>query len=456
MRRLPLLRRSLTAACSLFALSLLTAGLSANWPQWRGPDHNGTSASAKNLPTTWSTTENVLWRVSLPSWSAATPIIWEDVVFVTSAQEGFNDPVQFGGLAGQGGGRGGARTPPAAQDKLYLHAVSRKDGSVLWSRETGAGNHIERKQNMASPSPVTDGKHVWVMTGTGTLTCFDFQGNQIWQRNFQQDYGPFGLNWGYASSPKLHEGRLYVQVLHGMKTDDPSYIDSIDAATGKTIWHVERPTDAPHESPDSYATPILVPVDGKLQVIVSGADYVTGHDLQTGKELWRLGGFNPMQDRAYRTIASSIAIGDTVFTTSREGRPFVGFKPGGSGDITGKSELWTNNLGADVPTPTTDGEIIYVVNDRGIAVALDPKTGEQIWERQRLEPGTYSSSPLLADGKIYATSEDGATVVMKAGPEFEILAVNKLNEYTLASPVAVDNQIFIRTMDYLYCIQKQD
>ena len=145
-----------------------------------------------------------------------------------------------------------------------------------------------------------------------------------------------------------------------------------------------------------------------------------------------------------------------MFTTSREGKPFVGFTAGGSGDLTGKSELWTNNLGTDVPTPTTDGEIIYVVNDRGIAVALDPMTGDLVWERSRLEPGTYSSSPLLADGRIYATNEDGATVVMKAGREFEILAVNKLDEYTLASPVAVGDQIFIRTMEHLYCIAKRD
>lgn len=452
MRSLPL-RRTFAVLSCLAAFAGLAA---ANWPQWRGPHHNGASTSAKGLPTTWSAAENVVWKVQLPSWSAATPIIWDDIVFVTSAQEGFSEPVQLGGARG-GSGRGGARPAPSTQSKLFLHAVNRKDGSVLWSRETGDGNRIMRKQNMASPSPVTDGKNVWVMTGVGTLTSFDFEGNQIWQRDFTKDYGSFGLNWGYASSPKLHEGKLYVQVLHGMTTDDPSYVESLDAATGKTIWHVERPTDAIAESPDSYSTPLLVPIDGKLQVVVSGADYVTGHHIETGEELWRLGGFNPMNDRSYRTIASSIAIGDKVFTTSREGRPFVGFNPsGGSGDITGKSEMWTNNLGADVPTPTTDGEIIYVINDRGIAVALDHATGDLIWDRQRLEPGTYSSSPLLADGKIYAVNEDGATVVMKAGREFEILAVNKLDEYTLASPVAVDNQIFIRTMDHLYCIQQQD
>jgi outer membrane protein assembly factor BamB len=437
----------------VLAVSAYSAEPSANWPQWRGPDHNGSSSTATELPVTWSATKNVVWKVALPSWSAATPIIWEETVFITSAQEGFNDPVQYQPGVRR---RRNARPENAPPTKLYLHAVSRQDGSVMWSRETGDGNHIMRKQNMASPSPVTDGEHVWVMTGVGILTSFDFDGNQVWQRNFVKDYGAFGLNWGYASSPKLHDGRLYVQVIHGMKTDDPSYLMSIDAATGKNIWRVERPSDAIHESPDSYSTPILVPVDGKLQIVVSGADYVTGHNFDTGEELWRLGGFNPLNHRNYRTIASSIAIGDKVFTTSREGKPFVGFKAGGSGDLTGKSELWTNNFGTDVPTPTTDGEIIYVVNDRGIAVALDPRTGDLVWERSRLEPGTYSSSPLLADGRIYATSEDGATVVLKAGREFEILAVNKLDEYTLASPVAVGDQIFIRTMEHLYCIAKRN
>ncbi len=449
----------------VFSLSLgLLLGADAdNWPQWRGTDQVGRSTTATGLPVTWSETENVAWRVELPSWSAATPIIWDDYVFVTSAEEGFNELAQMASRGGPAGAsaaggrrrRGTSRPESNEHKKLFVLALDRTDGSVRWKRPTGGDNQIYRKHNMASPSPVTDGKHVWVMTGVGVLTAFDFDGQQIWQRDLEDEYGEFGVNWGYASSPKLHQDRLYIQVLHGMITDEPSYVMAIDKNTGKNIWKVDRPTDAPRESPDNYATPILVPVDGKLQLVVSGGDYVTGHDIGTGAELWRLGGFNPEAAGNDRTIASSIFVDDVVITTSRAGRPFIGFRAGGSGDITGKNEVWLNDLGADVPTPTTDGKIVYVINDRGIAVALEAKTGEIVWERQRIEPGTYSASPLLADGKIYATSEDGTTTVLKAGQEFEILAVNKLDNFTLASPVAVGNQIFIRTMQYLYCISNQ-
>jgi hypothetical protein len=144
-----------------------------------------------------------------------------------------------------------------------------------------------------------------------------------------------------------------------------------------------------------------------------------------------------------------------VYTTSTRGRPFIAFKAGGSGDITGKSELWTNNLGADVPTPTTDGKYIYVLNDIGIINCLDAQTGKVVYEGQRIERGTYSASPLLADGKIYCINEEGTTSVIKAGPQFEVLGVSKLDSHTLASPVAVNNQIFIRNAEYLYCIQKR-
>jgi outer membrane protein assembly factor BamB len=430
----------------VFASGILTGSLRANWPQWRGPNSNGSTQTARDLPVTWTATQNVRWRAKMPSWSAATPIVWEDTIFVTSAEEGF---VRLGGGGNQG------RPAGTGPDKVFLIAVNRKDGSSRWQSQIDSGNQLFRKQNSASPSPITDGKNVWIMTGNGKFACFTMDGKEVWKRDIQADYGKFGLNHGYASTPLLHEGRLYVEVLHGMLTDDPSYVFAVDKNTGKTIWKVERPTDAPRESPDNYATPQLASVGGKLQLIISGGDYVTGHDLDSGKELWRLGGFNPTNNPANRTIASSVVIGGNVFTTSTRGRPFIGFRAGGSGNITGKNELWTNNLGADVPTPTTDGKYIYVLVDNGIMNCLEAATGAVAYQGQRIELGTYSSSPLLADGKIFCTNEEGTTTVVKAGPAFEILGVSKLDSHTLASPVAVGNQIFIRTADHLYCIQKQ-
>ncbi len=424
------------ALCLLFlwvAVCMLAANPEKNWPQWRGPHLNGTSSTAKNLPVTWSQTENVVWRTKLPSWSAATPIIWEDTVFVTSAQEGFSQASEV-------------------PDKLFLIAVNRADGAIRWQRLLGQGNRFYMKQNMASPSPVTDGRHVWVMTGTGILACFDFEGNQVWRRDIQEEYGAFGLHYGYASSPLLYEGRLYIQVLHGMTTDEPSYVFAVDAITGSTIWKVIRPTDAVRESPDNYGTPILAHADGRLQLVISGGDYLTGHEMEQGRELWRMGGFNPEKSRTYRTIATSLAFDGMIYASSTRGKPLIAFRPGGTGDITQTNLAWQNDLGADVPSPTTDGKRIYLVNDNGIIVAFDPKTGALLWDRRRIDPGIYSASPVIADNKIYATNEDGTTTVLAAGDEFKILAVNRLDSYTLATPVPVDDQIFIRTAEYLYCI----
>lgn len=444
-RRLLLL---LVVSISLTGL-LPGADPAENWPQWRGPDLNGTSTTARNLPAQWSETENVVWRTKLPSWAAATPIIWEDVIFVTSAEEGFS-PSKASGMLERAISTV-RETLGGTYDKLLLLALNRRDGSVRWQAPVGEGNQILNKQNMASPSPVTDGHHVWVMTGTGELTCLDFNGKKVWRRNIQKDYGPFGLNFGYASSPLLDGGKLYLQVLHGMKTDDPSYLLAVDAATGKTLWKVERPTDAVHESPDSYSTPMLAEFNGQRQLIVSGGDYVTGHDLATGKELWRAGGLNPDKATNYRTIASSLVVDNVVLAPSRR-RPFIAFRAGGSGDVSQSHRLWSTDYGPDVPTPTTDGENLFIIDDRGIALCLKVKDGSTVWDRSRIEPGTYSASPLLADGKIYAISEDGATSVIEAGEEFKLLSVNKLNDYTLASPAVSGDQIFIRTSQYLYCI----
>jgi outer membrane protein assembly factor BamB len=239
-----------------------------------------------------------------------------------------------------------------------------------------------------------------------------------------------------------------------MRTDDPSYLLRIDAASGKTLWRVERPTQARFESPDAYTTPALLKYGTTTEIVVTGGDAVTGHDPATGKELWRANGLNPYNDGSYRIVASPVVHGDLIVAPSRE-RPMLALKAGGRGDISRSHVLWSFNYGPDVPTPVTDGAYVYVVNDRGIMWCLDARSGKEIYGRQRLRPSTYSGSPVLADGKIYITNEDGLTSVVKAGPAFQVLAENDFDDYTLSSPAISEGQIFIRTSKYLYCIGKR-
>ncbi|MBP6704678.1 MAG: PQQ-binding-like beta-propeller repeat protein [Vicinamibacteria bacterium] len=401
---------------------LATAG---NWPQWRGPMANGLSEET-GLPTKWTTTENITWKLPLPGLSGSTPIVWGNHIFLNVAENG----------------------------SLFLWAVDREKGVPLWKQHLGDGDNKQRKHNMSTPSPVTDGRNVWIMTGTGILKAFDFKGKEVWARDLQKEYGAFGLNWGYGSSPMLHDDSLYVQVLHGMKTDDPSYVLRINKTSGKTIWKVERATKAERESPDAYTTPALLRHDGKLEVVITGADVVTGHDLATGAELWRVNGLNPTNNGAYRIVASPVVHNDIIIAPTRV-RPMLVLKPGGKGDVTASHVLWSFNDGPDVPTPVTDGTYTYVVNDRGIMWCLEARTGKEIYGQQRLRPGTYSGSVVLADGKLYVTNEDGVTSVAKAGPAFEILAENALEDYSLSSPALSDGQIFLRTTGALWAIGKR-
>jgi outer membrane protein assembly factor BamB len=418
------MKEHLAAAFSLVILGASPL-LAEDWPQWRGPMLNGTS-SEKNLPVRWSTTENVTWKLAVPERSGATPIVWGEHVFLN---------------VGEG-------------SSLALWAVDRTSGAVRWKRPLGNGNRRMMKQQMSSPSPVTDGRSVWVMTGTGVLKAFDFAGKELWTRDIQADYGRFGLLWGYASSPLLFEDSLYVQVLHGMHTDDPSYLLRIDKATGKTVWRVLRMTRARFESPDAYTTPALLRYGNAAEIVITGGDVVTGHDPATGQELWRADGLNPNNDGSYRIVASPVVHGDLLFAPSRE-RPLLALKPGGRGDVTRSHVLWSFNNGPDVPTPVTDGTYLYSINDRGILYCLDAKTGKVVYGPQRLRNSTYSGSAVLADGKIYITDEDGVTTVFRAGPKFEPLAENDLADYTLSSPAVSDGQIFVRTASFVYAIGRR-
>ena len=448
----------------LITLSLIVAVLGGsgliqaeeNWPHWRGPHHNGIS-DAINLPMNWSLTENIVWKTELPSWSAATPIIWGDRIFITSPSkaEPAENPEQIEQT--QGGNRRQRSSRDPGGSNLFLFCISKPDGKVLWQRELDNNNQVYNKHNDATPSPVTDGQHVWVVTGTGKITCFDMDGRPIWKKDLQEDYGPFGHNFGYGSSPLLHEGSLIVEVLHGMRTDDPSYIVSYEATTGDVRWHQERPTDAERESPDAYTTPVVLQHNGQTQIVISGGDYVTGHDFNTGEEIWRAGGTNPLKRSNYRVIPTPVIVDGMIYVPTRK-KPVLALKFGGAGDITESHLVWKYEgaAGPDVPSPISDGHNFYMVDDRGLVTCLDAKTGELIWGPEATSEAIVSASPILADGKLYIINEEGVTSIVSVGKEFKILATNELDgTYTLASPAVSGSQLFIRTSTHLYCIGEE-
>jgi outer membrane protein assembly factor BamB len=415
-----------------------------NWPQWRGPAFDGTSDSI-NLPVSWSETKNVRWKTPLPSFGAATPAVWGDRIFVLSGSPA--------GAGGQAANRRGARSEHEGLD-LFLLCLSRKDGSVSWRRKLDEGNIHFAKQNMASPSPVTDGKHVWAMTGTGVLTALDMDGNIIWHRELQKDYGPLGLDYGYASSPLLLDRRVIVQVLQSKDDKNTAFLAAFDTETGQPVWKVDRLTDAIDECLQAYTSPTLMRYPDRIELIVAGGDYVTAHDPGTGKEIWRCGGLNPGRNPKYRAVCSPLAVDGMVFMSARQG-PLVACRGGGRGDVTATHLAWTSPAATDVPTPVCDGKFLYVINDMGVFSCLDPRTGKAYYLKERLPGGAYSASPLLADGKVYVINENARTTVLAAGAQFKILSENQLDDgHTLSSIAVADRELFIRTGKYLYCISE--
>ncbi len=419
--------------CSLFVLGSPPAAAGEDWWSWRGPAHQGTSLET-GLPTEWAADTNVAWRVALPDLSGSTPAVVGELVLLSVASD----------------------------EDLELWAIERTRGEVVWKRPLGTGNYFKMKHNMSSPSPVSDGRSVWVMTGLGVVAAFDLAGSPQnaddsprWRRDLQADYGSFGLNHGYGSSPLLDRGALYVQVLHGMRTDDASYVIALDAATGATRWRVERETDAVMESPDAYTTPLVWERSGRRELIVSGGDYVTGHDLATGRELWRVGGLNPDKAPMYRVVASPVAWQDMLFVPSRV-KPLLGLRDYGAvgaPEGAGAPEVaFRLERGPDVPTPAVADGVLYVLGDRGLLSAYDARTGAVRFADLRLGAGTYSASPLVADGRLYATNEEGVTTVVSLRGAPEIVATNALEGRTLSSLAVAGRRLFLRTASALFCI----
>src|SRR4051812_24743101 len=304
------------------ALLVSATSRAGNWPQWRGPNFDG-SSTEKNLPAEFSKTQNIRWSAPMPGTSAATPIVWDDQVFVSSADE--------------------------KTKTLHAIALDRKSGKVLWNKEVGVGYNVDDKSNFASPSPATDGKLVVFYYGNGDLAAFDFAGKSLWTRSIQKEYGPFTYQWTYGASPLLVDGKLILQVLqrnepvHGRgRTDGPneSYLLALEPETGKEIWKHVRPSEAHMESHEAYSTPMPFEHNGRTELLVTGGDCITGHSLKDGKELWRWGTWNPTRITHWRLVPSPVAGNGIVLACAPKGAPVYAFKAGAEGTLGESGVAW--------------------------------------------------------------------------------------------------------------------
>lgn len=411
-----------------------------NWPQWRGPNNNGT-VEASGLPGAL-TTDHILWKAPMPGKAGATPVVWDDHVFVSSPDSGGN---------------------------LVLLALNRRTGEELWRREVGVGDREQGRNNMAAPSPVTDGETVVAMFGTGDIAAFDFEGRPLWNRNLGREYGRFSIMWIYGSSPLLFEDRLYVQVLqrNPMPRDYPgfdgkpnreSYILCLDLKTGRNVWKHVRETDSTLESQESYATPIPHKGANGMELLIVGGDHVSGHRMDDGGEIWRARLYEKRDDW-YRIVTSPVAADGLIYAAGPKGQPVVAYREGGRGDVTTTHVAWRfEENPTDWSTPLLmDGKMFVLDGGKKVLSRLDPATGRKLWSGSLPAREVLWSSPTGADGKIYLHSEDGKLIVCSAGDEFQVLGTLSFDgEGPCRGSVAVaQDQIFMRTAQNLYCIGKR-
>jgi outer membrane protein assembly factor BamB len=420
--------------------SLCVQAQDPDWPQWRGPDFNG-SSPATGLPEVWSVTANISWKVPMPGAAGATPIIWKDHVFVTSLDNETKDLIAF--------------------------CIKRSSGEVLWKKVLGIGFGDEgRGRNMASPSPVTDGERVIFLFGSTDLVALDFQGNILWSRNLKQDYGEFNVLFGYHSSPLLYQGKLYVQVLQrDHPLDGPavegspieSFLLALDPATGRELFRHVRPTDAVEESHESYATPIPFIHNGRAEILLFGGDCVSGHNPETGVEYWRWGSWNPTKINHWRVVPSPVTSEGLVHVCAPKGNPVFAIKAGGQGQLGDDAVVWhLDKNTSDVCVPLVYQDRIYVLDgDKKALTCMEVKTGVVKWIERLRGDGVFRGSPTGADGRVYLINEEGEVIVLAASDEFKVLARFSMGEPPCRSSISVaGKQLFVRTGQNLYCVEK--
>jgi outer membrane protein assembly factor BamB len=401
-----------------------------DWQQWRGTQQRGV-ASESAYPTEWKEGQSIAWRVAVPGAGGSTPIVAGKQAFLTSGVDG--------------------------QNRLISYDLG--SGKELWSAKIGTDRGAKhRKGSGANPSAVTDGVLTYAYFRSGDIAAVDFEGTIRWQKNLQDAFGEDTLWWDLGTSPLITENAVIVAVMQS----GPSYVVAFDKASGDVLWQTDRVLDAPEEAAQSYATPLATKVDGKDVIAVMGADHLTLHDLESGREIGRLGGFNPKAEKYFRSIASPVISDNIIICPYSRGATLTGVNMAdliaGKGD---KAIVWfRDDIGSDVPTPASLDGRVYVCGDKGMVTAIDAKTGATVWELMLPQSRhAFSSSPLVAAGNLYITREDATTFVI--GPlsanEPTLLATNELADdqpFTVASMIPVDGSFLLRTKASLYRIAK--
>lgn len=420
-----------------------------NWPAFRGANASGNGDGAPT-PATWNapTGENLLWKTPIPGVAVSSPIVWGDRVFVSTAVSSDPDAGLRPGLYGDV-----EPVNDATKHSWRVYALDRATGKVVWERTAHEGvpkTKRHPKSSQASATPVTDGERVVVSFGSEGLYAYDFDGQLLWKQdlgvlNSGWFYDP-DYEWGLGSSPIIWNDRVIVQC----DIQKDSFLAAFDVATGEPVWRTAR------EEIPSWSTPTIFQADGHTELVTQATGFTRGYDPATGKELWRFSGNSEI------AIPTPVVAGDLVIITNgyRGVQPIRAVKPGARGDITlaeGQTSndaiAWSTARGGPyIPTPVVYAGLLYVLQNNGVVAAYDAATGERVYQERLGAGGSFSASPVAADGKVYFTSEDGDVFVVKAGRTFELLATNPVGEILMATPAISGGVIYFRGLNHVFAV----
>jgi len=421
-----------------------------SWPSFRGPEASGT-ADGQNLPDRWSPAsgENILWRTPIPGLAHSSPVVWGDLVFVTTAVSSRGNATFKPGLYGDGDA-----SEDRSSHRWVLYAIDKRTGRIRWTRTAAEGeprNKRHIKSTYASASPATDGRIVVAWFGSQGLFAYDIDGTLRWAVDLGRvDMGAYDIpayEWGPASSPIIWNNLVIVQC----DTQADSFLLALDAATGETVWK------APREELPSWGTPTVVDTSAGAELVANASNFVRGYDPRSGRELWRLGGSSKI------TAPTPIFSGGLHIVASGRApeRPIFAVRPGARGDLTlanGETRsshvAWSRTgRGSYMPTPLAYRGILYVLANNGVFDAYEIATGREIY-RQRLPlvGSGFSASPVAADGRIYLSNEDGEMLVIAAGRSFAHIATNSMNETLMATPALSEGVMYVRGASTLFAI----